>query len=165
MRNVVIALVMMSVMTVTGCEKHTCPPADVDDSLAGCIYGETRVDACGEVFGSSLSDYGQLLMFIAKETDTTVSFSLRSTDGTFRLRTGAVDVSGEPFDVFFDAVVKVEECVVKGQEYDGLTVGVCGEILVTVPDTGANTPQYECSITLTEQTGNVFTIVISGMEV
>ena len=156
-------IVVALIMAMTGCEERTCPPA-VDYTLAGCISGETFIDAEGHILGKELSDYGSLLMSINKKSDTEVSISIGNLKNTFRLDLGVMSVSGESFDVFFDEEVPAEACTIEGMDYDSVSVGVEGRIEVLVPYTGSTIPEYSCSLELSDITGDLFAIKISGMD-
>lgn len=161
MKKVIILMALYMVMT--GCEERTCPPA-IDYTLAGCISGETFINAEGHILGKELSDYGSLLMLISKQSDTDVSISIRNLDNTFRLDMGVMSVSGESFDVFFDEKVPAEVCAVDGVDYEEVSVSVEGRIEVLVPYTGSMIPEYSCSLELSDSTGELFIINISGMD-
>lgn len=148
-------IVVALIVAMTGCEERTCPPVPIDYSLAGCVEGETYLEADGYVFDKELSEYGELMMSIVKMSDTTVIIAINNRGGSlkFSLRTDEVRVFGESFDVYLDGTVSLEKCILDGKDYEELQVRV----------SGTNTPEYECDIEVREVSGNAFWIDISGM--
>ena len=76
MKKVIIIVAL--IMAMTGCEERPLPPVPIDYSLAGCVEGETYLEADGYVFDKELSEYGELMMSIVKMSDTTVIIAINN---------------------------------------------------------------------------------------